>query len=390
MWAGRKPGEGVSGIPMKPIKVCCFCERWESGGIESFLYNILTRIDLSRIHVDIVAASLEKSIFTEPLCRHGVKFYELSGKQHNLSENHRLFAELMRTQRYDLIHLNLFHGLSLYYAHLAKQAGVPVRIAHSHNTALRLSVGKPLKLLLHSAAKAMFANSATDLWACSESAAEFLFSREKVNTKGFQFIPNGIDTERFRFQAEAREAVRTELGLTGKFVVGNIGRLCYQKNQSFLLKVFAELAKQSPESRLLLVGEGEDRPRLEKRAEQLGIADKVLFYGVADHVERLLWAMDMFVMPSRFEGLPVTGVEAQAAGLPCIFSENITEECKMTPLSTFLPLRAGSVAWKRAALELASKPCRRQEGARLVREAGFDIQAAAVQVQNYYIRSITP
>ncbi len=372
---------------MKTNRVCCFCEKWESGGIESFLCNVLTRMDLTRLQVDVIAASLNESIFTEPLRRHGVRFYELSGNQHKLRENYHLFTELLQKQKYDVIHFNLFHGLSLYYVHLAKQMGVPVRIIHSHNTALRRSAGKPLKLLLHNAAKALLADSGTDYWACSSPAANFLFSGKALSRHGFRFIPNGIDTDRFQFNFSEREAVRTELGVAGAFVVGNVGRLCFQKNQEFLLDVFANMLSRKPESRLLLVGEGEQSDELRRKAARLGVADKVIFYGVSDHVERLMWAMDVFVMPSRFEGLPVTAVEAQAAGLPCIFSENITEECKVTPLSRFLSLGGGSAAWGQAVMELASEPHQRQKGAQLVRDAGFDIRMVSAQIQEYYMRS---
>lgn len=122
------------------------CESWESGGIESFLHNILLRMDLTGLEVDIVAAQLKDSVFTQALREHGVRFRELSGSQRNLPENHRRFAALLWERRYDVVHLNIFQGMSLYYAHLAKRAGVPVRIAHSHNTDLRQSLTRPLKL----------------------------------------------------------------------------------------------------------------------------------------------------------------------------------------------------------------------------------------------------
>lgn len=371
---------------MKTIKVCCVCERWESGGIESFLYNVLTRFDFTGMQVDIVAASLGKSVFTKPLRRRGIQFYELSGNQRNILKNHRLFAELIGGKKYDLIYLNIFHGLSLYYAHLAERSGVPVRIAHSHNTALRPSMGKPLKLLLHNAAKGLLTNSATELWACSKPAAEFLFSKEALKEKGVQLIPNGIDIRRFRFDAGARKAVRTQLGLTEKFVVGNIGRLCYQKNQAFLLDIFVELIKRNSESRLLLVGEGEDRGRLMDRADQLGIADKVLFCGVSDCVERLLWAMDVFAFPSRFEGLGIAAIEAQAAGLPVLSSEHVPDEARVTPLFQRLELNAGPARWAGALLELDRGADKRRMGAEQVGRMGFDVNDVSSMIMKYFER----
>ena len=121
---------------MQKIKICCFCETWESGGIESFLSNILQYINLEEIQVDIVVSCLKKSIFTEPLKQKGIRFFELSGSQRNFLKNHYMFMKLLRKENYNAVHLHIFHGLSLYYVCLAQKAGIPVRIAHSHNTCL--------------------------------------------------------------------------------------------------------------------------------------------------------------------------------------------------------------------------------------------------------------
>ena len=267
-----------------------------------------------------------------------MRFFELSGDQKGLIQNYRLFWNLVQKEHYDVVHLNVFHGLSLYYARLAKKAGVPIRIAHSHNTALRASLTRPIKRLIHEIAKRLYSRDATDLWACSEAAGKFLFSRKMLKERGFRFVPNGIETEKFRFDPKVRESVRKELGLDGQFVIGNVGRLCYQKNQEFLLDIFVEVKKQRPNSDLLLVGEGELGEMLKQKAQKLGIADSVIFYGTSPTIERLLYAMDVFVFPSRFEGLGIVAVEAQAAGLHVICSEHIPQETCVTDLFQRLQL----------------------------------------------------
>lgn len=369
---------------MKPVRVCCFCERWESGGIESFLCNVLLHMDLSDVEVDIVAAQMRDSVFTEPLKSSGVRFYELSGRQNRVSENHRLFRKILAKRQYDVVHLHIFHGLSLWYGSLAMRAGVPVRIAHSHNTALRKSRTRPIKLLVHQAAKEVFAGSMTDLWACSRQAAQFMFPNRVLKCKGFQFIPNGIDTDRFRFEADVREKVRTELGVQGRYVVGNIGRLCDQKNQNFLLEVFQILVQRKPESRLLLVGEGERRVDLEEKAKQLNVEKNVVFYGVSDHVERLLWAMDVLVFPSLFEGLGIAAVEAQAAGLPVIVSEFIPEEAHVTKDFQLVTLSNGAIGWAEAIGASCGQMIDRMTGADAVRRSGFDITDTVRRISTLY------
>lgn len=367
---------------MKKIRVCCFCEKWESGGIESFLHNVLLRMDLSNMEVDLVAAQLKESVFSQRLQEHGVRFRELSGNQRNVPENHRLFQKLLRERQYDVVHLHIFQGMSLYYAHLAKQAGVPVRIAHSHNTDLRKSRTRWLKLQLHRLYAGRYAADATAFWACSKNAAEFMFPVRLLKERDYTFIPNGIDTGKFRFNPAVREDVRRELGVANQFVIGNIGRLCYQKNQSFLLDVFAEVIKYRPESCLLLVGEGEDLSMLQEKARALNIQDRVIFYGTSKHAERLLWAMDVFAFPSCFEGLGIVAVEAQAAGLLTVCSENVPDEAAVTQLFLRVPLTDGAAAWAKVLLIAADTE--RELRADVTAAAGFDIASVATMIEKTY------
>lgn len=362
-------------------RVCILCETWETGGVESFICNVLKRVDTSRLQIDIVVAQLKSSIFTERLEKVGIAFYELSGKPRNMPENRRRFVELLNERHWDVVYLNAFQGLALYYLHLAKKAGIPVRIAHSHNTALRKSRTQRLKLQIHNIARAIYTGDATELWACSGAAAEFLFSKSELEEKGYRFIPNGINTERFRFNPTVRETIRKELGFEEKLVIGNIGRLCYQKNQDFLLDVFAEVVKRNPESRLLLIGEGEDHPLLEQKAKGLGIADKVLFYGLTETPEQLLWAMDVYVFPSRFEGLGIVAIEAQAAGLPVIASEYVPGEARISPLFEEMSLTAGADQW---AGRILTAPMREPENVEVVRAAGFDISETARLIERKF------
>lgn len=335
---------------------------------------MIGHMDRRGLEIDLVAARLGRSVFTNPLEELGVHFYQLSGSTRKVAENRRLFRQLLEERRYDVVHLNAYQALSLQYLELARLSGVPIRIAHSHNTALRKSLTRPLKLALHHWAGKKYAGEPTHRWACSAQAARFLFGDAE-----WTFVPNGIDVERFRFDPAGREEARRELGLENKLVIGNVGRLCYQKNQSFALDVFQVLHRQQPESVLLLVGEGEDRKVLEEKAKSLGVDDSVIFYGTTDRVERLYWAMDVFLFPSRFEGLPVTAIEAQTAGLPCAFSDTVTKECRIGKETWFLPLSAPPEQWAETVLEVKRK---KDRGicADAVRAAGFDVAAVAERV----------
>lgn len=357
-------------------RICCFCETWESGGIESFLNNVLLHIDLSELEVDIVAECIKESVFTSGLKARGIRFIELSGKLRS-PQNYRRFRNLLRERKYDVVHLNLFQGLSLYYAQIAKKENVPVRIAHSHGSGLRNSRTKQIKMALHQMGRRAWTSAATDHWACSQLAARFLFS----DINSFCMIPNGIETERFRFNPVVRDKIRSEFGLSEHYVVGHVGRLSSEKNQSFLLDVFAQLIKGCPSSRLLLVGDGPDKMMLQQQAERLGIAEHVIFYGVSKHVEQLLWAMDVFAFPSLFEGLGLACIEAQAAGLPVICSEGVPEEARITSLVSVLSFDAER--WAGQLLTMCVE--KRDTYAEAVRAAGFDVADVAQQIEKSWL-----
>lgn len=361
-------------------RVCVFCESWESGGIEAFLTNVISRMDLTGLKIDIVCAKLGRSVFTAPLKERGVGFCQLSGKLRT-PENGKRFTELLRENRYDVVYLNIFQGLALYYGRLAQKQGVPVRIAHCHGAGLRNSPGKGLKLKLHELGKRLWSGCATARLACSQQAAEFLFPAGE----SYEWIPNGIDIARFRFRPEGREAMRQELGIeAGTLLLGTVGRLSEEKNQSFLLDAFREVKAKAPNAVLLLVGGGRLEGELRRKTEGSGIADSVIFYGESQQVPELLWAMDAFLFPSLTEGLGIACVEAQAAGLPVICSEHIPREALVTESVTRLSLSAGAGAWAEAALNgKASED--RTAAAEAVSAAGYDVAAVAAKIREVWM-----
>ena len=261
----------------------------------------------------------------------------------------------MRLRKYDVLHLNVFQAQAMMYLPLAKRNHIPIRIVHSHNTALRKSRTQLLKLWIHYGARLFFSGYATDWWACSSVAAHFMFSNRVIAPKTYCFVPNGIDLKKFQFDPQIRQKKRTELRLEHHFVIGNVGRLCFQKNQIFLLNLFPAVLREIPESKLLLVGAGDNLLELRQLAAGLGISDHVIFYGTSDHVEQLLWAMDIFAFPSRFEGLGIGVVEAQAAGLPAVCSDQVPPEAIVSPNTVCLPLCERD-AWVRTFIQLHGKP----------------------------------
>lgn len=359
-------------------KICIFCETWASGGIESLIASLLSRMDTEGLEIHLVAAQVKDSVFTSKLEATGVPIRQLSGSKSRWLANVRMFWALLKEQNYDVVHLHAFQGLQLLYLWLAKRAGVSVRIAHSHGSDLRKSKLRSVKLLLHRLGKTLFGRCATARYADSTAAAKFLFG-----SGASEVLPAGIDTERFRFVPESRDALRRELGLEDAFVIGSVSRLVPEKNLGFLLDVLATLLPERPESVLLLIGSGPDEEVLRQKADTLGISEHVRFYGPSDKVYELLRAMDAFAFPSFAEGLGIVAVEAQASGLPVVASEHIPEEANLTPLFRRMFLTGGAAAWAKALSSPTDLP--RAEAADAVRQANFDIHDVVARVRAMYM-----
>lgn len=368
-------------------KICIFCETWESGGIESFINAVLMSGNMSFMKIDIVVSEIRTSVFTANLEKMGIQFYSLSGNTRSIVQNIKKFGAHLKKQKYDLIHFNIYHGVSMVYAQVAALCKVPVRIIHSHNTDLRKSFFRPLKIIFHKIASQMLTKYATDLWACSTLAAKFMFPERYLARGDIMIIPNGIDTARFVFNPCKRSEIRRQLGVEDCFVVGNIGRICYQKNQSFLIEVMSEVLKIKPKSVLLLIGDGEEHEMIKLRAENMGIQDHVIFYGNSTKVEELFWAMDTFAFPSLFEGFGIVSIEAQASGLPVICSEFVPRETYLTPSVKAVPISSGSRKWAEQLLNSKTLETR-CDAALSIKKAGYDIVDVVKKVKKCYVESV--
>lgn len=369
------------------MHVLCFCEKWESGGIESFLVSLFEHMDRTGLTVDLAACRVCPGVYDERLARLGMRVLELGGSIRALNRNVRMFDQLVRAGAYDVVHLNLYEGMGLVFAGVAKKAGVPKVIVHSHNTDLRPSRTRWAKLLVHNCFKSALTRYADDRWAPSRAAAEFLFDGVSRGVRSWTLVKNGIVPERFAFDSSVRQEERDRLDVRGKFVVGCVGRYCSQKNQSFLLDVIAQVDGAV----LLLVGaddaEDGEGVRLQERARALGISDRVILHGPSCEVGRLYQAMDVLCVPSLFEGLGIVAVEGQAAGLPVFCSPAVPPEARAGGLFETLPLE--QERWiERLRVEMENREAdarSRTRAAHQVADAGYDIESVAAQVRAAYL-----
>ena len=260
----------------------------------------------------------------------------------------------------------------------AAEVGIPVRIAHCHNPQnMDKSVIGHVQGFLHRVNHHSLSRYANVLWACSMESAKWACPAMDLPC---EVIPNAIDAQMFRFSEQVRREVREQYGLEDCLVVGHVGRLQYQKNQTFLLDAFRHLHEREEKARLVLVGDGPDLTELEAKAVTLGIEREVLFLGNRDDVNRLLQAFDLFVMPSHFEGFGMAALEAQAAGLPCLLSASVPKETKLTRNVEFIPAEDPAI-WAEHMLNMLERREIRRDEAQTIADAGYDIGTAAQRLR---------
>ena len=361
---------------MKPIRVLVVGMTATVGGIENFLMTYCSRIDRSRVQFDFLTR-FEDAAYPEIRAAIG-NTYVIPRRSEDPVRFYREIRRFFREHggEYDVLWDNECMFNDMTPLQLAAEAGIPVRIAHSHNPQnMDVSLRGRGQEILHRTQRAGLSRWATALWACSAHSAQWACPRMDLPCT---IIPNAIDAEAFRHDRRVRQEVRDQYDLADCLVVGHVARLQYQKNQGFLLQAFARLRQREPRARLVIVGDGPDLTDLEVKAVELDIAHDVLFLGVRDDVPRLMQAFDLFVMPSRFEGLGMAALEAQAAGLPCILSDAVPREAAQTEDVTFLPADDPDI-WAEKMLDVLEMQEHRirPDNVRLITDAGYGISTAA-------------
>jgi len=303
-----------------PIRVLHAVVNMNRGGAETLIMNLYRNIDLSKIQFDFLTS--KEGVFDQEIIEMGGRIHRIpyitdGGHKNYIRHLDQFFKE---NAHYNIVHSHM-DKMSGFVLRAAKKAGVPTRIAHSHNTQ---SEGGLAAKIYKSYAGSQIPKVSTHYLACSNVAAKWLFKRKASSST---LLKNGIDINKFSFSKAIRDQMRDDLGIeTGELVVGHIGRFNHQKNHSFLIDIFKELLRTVPNAVLILAGDGPLRSVIEEKVKHLNLENKVQFLGIRSDVEFLLQAFDVFVFPSLHEGLPITLIEAQASGLPCVISDVISGE----------------------------------------------------------------
>ena len=363
------------------IRILHSVSNMDRAGIETMLMNYYRHMDRGLIQFYFLANKQKPGDYDEEIRAMGGRVWVSPGLSPVKYPAYMAFMKQLLAEHPDIRVLHAHNEAMGFYAlRGAQRAGLPVRIAHAHNTCIVRDYKWPLKMVC----KAMLPLSATELCACGTDSGVYFFGKRRWESRG-RLIHNAIEVERFRYQEELRARMRREAGLGDAPVVGHVGRMNVQKNHKRLLEIFAELSRRMPEVQLVLIGIGELEQAVRQQARSLGVAERVHFLGLREDVYAWYQAMDVFLMPSLFEGLPVVGVEAQASGLPCVFSDAVTEEVVLLRDSCRIPLHASNAQWADTLEKLLGTVHDRTRGAAQVAQAGFDIVQEAEKLTAWYL-----
>ena len=354
-----------------------------NNGVYKYIFSHLKYIDKSKYEFAFLTQAKADLEATEEYKEYGFQIHNFTTTQRENPEKFRQEIVDILSSGYDVLHLHTSFWRGFLIEEIAMELGVPKVIVHSHSS--NVDIDNPKKRMQiyenHLKFKALFTKEyATDFWACSNMAADWLFNDE-IPREEIIIMKNAIELKKFAYDEEKRNDYRKRLGLEGKFVIGNTCRFEYQKNHEFLIKVFEKVHRVNPQAVLLLVGGGQKLSYIKNLVKRYNIEDCVMFLGWRDDIAEILQAMDVYCLPSLFEGLPIVLVEAQAAGLACMVSSNVTREVKVTENVKFIDF--DEALWVKHILEL-SYGYERCDTSNVLRAAGYDIEKQIKLIEDAY------
>ena len=357
-----------------------FIPAFSIGGVESLIMSLYRNTDRTKVQFDfLIEVDDDLEVFNE-IKEMGGNVYCLP----KLEKNHLLryikqiesfFSK--NASKFDIVHCHHIERATvvLYYA---RKYGIDFRIIHAHTDSIEDLKFKHIRKIF----MRMNNHLSTHLFACSQAAGEFQFGKSK---KAFIVLKNAIDSKKFSYNEEKRKVMRQLMKLKNRFVVGHTGRFTYPKNHWKIIDVFNELHTQNPNAHLLLVGDGPLKEEIEQKVRALGIEDVVTFTGARDDIADLLQAMDIFILPSFYEGFCISLLEAQSVGLPCVTSDIIPKEVEVTSLIKKISLSKSDKEW--ADELLTQKNSYREDSSHLIVKAGYDIEENARWLERFYLRN---
>ncbi len=364
----------------EPIRIPQIVGKWLGGGIEAVVISEYLAMDKSKIQFDFICDEDSTNIPYDLIEKNGGRVIIIPPYQ-KAFKYHKELKKVLKENNYKIVHSHI-STMSVFSLFAAKCAGVPVRIAHSHSTTNKKEKKKNLmKQVLRPFSKVF----ATNYMCCSELAGRWLFGDKEYDKGNVYLLNNAIDLDKFKYDEKLRKKKRKELGIKDDtLVIGHIGRFVAQKNHTFLIDIFNEIYKKNNNSILLLAGQGPLMEDIKNKVKDLNLDDSVKFLGQRNDANELYQAFDVFLLPSLYEGLPVVGVEAQAAGLLCYLSDDMTKETKVLDITKFMPLNNTPEEWADNILDDVKK-YKRIDTSKEMTAKNFNIKEEAKKLEEYYL-----
>lgn len=356
----------------EPIRVLHIVGAMYPGGYENFIMNLYENIDREKLQFDMVVHGRKPNDYVEKIQSMGGRVYELPRLTKKPVKSLKMLYELVRKNQYKAVIRHTPNALTVPQLWAAKKAGA-FTICHSHNET-------DPKKFLHKVGKLWIPFSVDDRFACSEKAGIWMFGK-----KDYRVIHNAIDLNKFSYSPSKADQVKEEFGLQGKHIYGHIANFIASKNHMFLLEIYKKIAELDPKAVFFCLGEGDLRPEIEAKRKELQLEDRVILTGTRFDAENFMSAFGVLIFPSFFEGLPLTLIEAQAAGLQCLISDTITKDVVVSSdLIHAKSLEEDAESWARAAVALYQNPpvgreCQKES----IRKAGYDVQELAEWFTEY-------
>lgn len=370
----------------KPIRVLQVVGRMDRGGIETMIMNLYRNIDREKVQFDFLAHYGREAAYNDEIRALGGRIYEMPALKDDTHVYYwRLFSYIRALHRffrehpeYKIIHGHMTNTASIYMP-IAKKHGVICCISHSHNTRGKVGhLGIVTNIL-----QRFITLSATDFFACSEAAKHWFYPEKLIAEGKIKVLTNAVDAARFRFNEQKRKELREELQLGDNLAIICVARFRPEKNQTFLIDVLKEMLKVRKDVVVVFAGEGPCEEEVKAKAKEYGVEEHTRFLGMRTDIPDVLCAADAFVLPSLWEGLPVTAIEAQASGLHCVVNDALTEEMNALGMVEYLPLSSPISTWANALIETAQKP--RRDTYEETVASGYDINTTAPWLQEFYL-----
>lgn len=364
------------------IRVLQVVNAADRGGSETLAMNIYRNIDRSKIQFDFTNHKGIPAAYDEEIETLGGRIHYLPKfKGFNYFQYVVAWRELFKEHpEYQIIHIHNYNIAGI-VSKVAKEMGIPVRITHSHSTRLNMPL---IKRIVFKCFYGSMMRNTSHFFSCGKNAANFLFGINHPYT----LIPNAIDVEKFKYDDLKRIKIRNELFISDDNIVyGHVGSFRTPKNHIFLIDIFSEIVKRNNKARLILVGGGDLQDSIRTKVDKLGLKDKVIFAGLQNNVNDWLSAFDFFLMPSLWEGFPVSVVEAQCAGLPCVISDVIDKDADITGKVSFISLKQPDTIWADKILDIQSG--NRMEMGRIVQDSSFNIDKLSGWISDFYLKNIS-